>query len=79
MRERFEQQLLDALGKYTDKHVDIYVLGGKKVYATYHSPIDSFPVTDTFSLSELGGMEELKKYEQKFENLCICEDIEPIE
>lgn len=78
MREKFEQQLLDALDKYTDKHVDIYVLDGKKVYATYHSSIDSFPVTDTFSLSELGGMEELKKYEQKFKNLCICEDIEYI-
>jgi len=73
MKELFENQIKKAIGKYGDEHVDIKV-EENEVYGFYHSGNNSSPVTDTFSLDSLGGINELRKYEEEYENLCICED-----
>lgn len=69
----FDEQLRAAIKKYGDDHVDIMV-EGEEVYGVYHSRHNSFAVTDTYTLSELDGIETLKKYEKEFEELCVCED-----
>lgn len=69
----FDNQLRAAINKYGDHHVDI-IVDEKKVYGVYHSSINSFDVTDTYSLTDLGGVESLEKYEAEFEKLCIFEN-----
>lgn len=71
MDKSFDAQLRTAIKKYGDDHIDIAVTGNE-VYGFYHSRNNSFGVTDTYSLEQLGGMESLKQYEQEFEELCIC-------
>ena len=70
---KFDTQLRDAIRKYGDDHVDIAV-EENRVYGFYHSSKVSFGVTDDYALEEIGGMDALKKYENEFEDLCICED-----
>lgn len=74
MKELFDSQLRGAIKKYTDKHIDILITKERDVYGIYHSNNNSFDVTYPFPLDKLGGVEALKKYEEEFENLCICED-----
>ena len=73
-KKLFDRQLVKAINKYGDDHVDIMITEENEVYGFYHSNCDSSPITDTFSLDELGGMQELMKYEEEFEHLCICEE-----
>lgn len=69
--QEFDNQLRGAIKKYGDEHVDI-LIDEDIVYGTYHSRNNSFPVTDTISLSSIGGIQSLIIYENEFDNLCIC-------
>lgn len=70
MLKQFDNELVKAVYKYGDEHIDIAV-EGETVYGFYHSKHDSFGVTDFYTLNELGGIDTLKAYEQSFENLCV--------
>lgn len=74
-QEKFNNQLQKAIDKYGDEHVDIVVNEeADQVYGFYHSRHDSSPVTDTFSLTEMGGIEAVKQYEDQYEKLCVVDD-----
>lgn len=70
--EIFDNQIKKAIDRYGDDHIDI-IVQEEEVYGGYHSRHNSFRVTDVFSLEELGGIDDLKKYEIEFEDLCVCE------
>lgn len=75
MNNAFDQQLRKAVDTYGEEHIDIAVyIQDDKVYGFYHSEHDSFGVTDDFSLQALGGVEQLKQYENEFDALCVCEE-----
>lgn len=71
--ELFNMQIREAIIIYGDNQIDILVQDNE-VYGSYHSTNNSFSVTDTFSLDQLGGTTELKKYEIEFQELCVCVD-----
>lgn len=73
MLKQFDNELVAAINKYGDNHIDI-AIEGNTVYGFYHSKHDSFGVTEFYSLDELGGIEKLKEYENEFENLCVCKN-----
>lgn len=75
MQKTFDAQLREAITQYGDDHIDIAVYEGEdKVYGFYHSRHNSFGVTDDYSLTQLGGIEQIKQYEEEFEGLCVCEE-----
>lgn len=69
----FNNQLAEAISKYSDRHVDV-IVSEQEVYGIYHSESNSFSVTDTFSVDSLGGIDELMKLEEQHEHLCVCID-----
>jgi len=72
-KDQFKRELHEAINKYEDHRVDIQVTGDK-VYGYYHSKHDSFPVTKTYSLEALGGIDEIRQYEETYEHLCVTCD-----
>lgn len=69
----FDNEIRAAIRKYGDHNIDI-IIDEERVYGTYHSSNNSFCVTDTYNLEELGGIDVLKSYEEHFANLCVCEN-----
>lgn len=75
MKNTFDAQLRKAISEHGDDHIDIAVYAQEdKVYGFYHSRHNSFGVTDDYSLEALGGIEQIKQYEEEFEDLCVCEE-----
>lgn len=72
MKTQFDNQIRLAINKHGDEKIDI-IVEENRVYGIFHSNNNSFPVTDLFVLDEVGGLEQMKKYEAEFEDLCICE------
>lgn len=72
MIKQFDKEIMQAINNYGDDKIDI-AIQSDTVYAFYHSRHDSFPVTKNYSLSELGGREKLRIYEDDFNCLCICD------
>jgi len=72
LMKKFDDAIRLAITKYGDEHIDI-IITDDGAYGAYHSSNNSFDVTGTFDVEELGGVEKLKKYESEFDELCICE------
>lgn len=70
MNKEFEQQLEGAIYKYGDDKVDIIVEEGQ-VYGVYYDSGNSFGVTETYKIGELGGNSKVESYEDKYNNLSV--------